>query len=174
MRSECWRSPTEERFKNADISPTVSKRTSSHRQAHLQEHEQRPLEHVLKPSSYVKHGMHRISSEKTCRSSVLSMLPAVQQQHPASHNHQWMMLRQLQSGFPSSCTCSLAALIPSFDSPVYSFFGSSSSPPPINAMRLAVIRSCRRSRAALVLARLASISSFRTRSRCFSALALWI
>jgi len=36
------------------------------------------------------------------------------------------------------------------------------------------MRSCLRSRAALVLARLASISSLRMRSRCFSALALWM
>ena len=50
----------------------------------------------------------------------------------------------------------------------------SSSPSPISAVRFAAARSCLRSRAALVLARLASISSFNSRSRCFSALARWI
>lgn len=39
---------------------------------------------------------------------------------------------------------------------------------------LAVFRSILRSRAALTLARLASIASFSVFSRCFSALALWI
>lgn len=42
------------------------------------------------------------------------------------------------------------------------------------ALRLASTRSARRSRRALFLARLASISSLRTRSRARSALAFWI
>lgn len=42
------------------------------------------------------------------------------------------------------------------------------------AVRFAAALSCLRSRAALVFARLASISSLRARSRCFSALARWI
>ena len=52
------------------------------------------------------------------------------------------------------------------------FFTSSSSP--YWAFLFVVIRSCLLSRAALVLSRLACISSFTIRSRCFSALALWI
>lgn len=50
----------------------------------------------------------------------------------------------------------------------------SSSSPPANACLFAVIRSCLLSRAARVLSRLICISSFRMRSRAFSALALWI
>lgn len=50
----------------------------------------------------------------------------------------------------------------------------SSSPPPISAFRFAATLSSFRSRAALVFARLASISSLSARSRCFSALARWI
>ena len=62
-----------------------------------------------------------------------------------------------------------------FDRPrAYSFFASSSSASPVNAFLFVWIRSCLLSRAALVLSRLACISSFRIRSRCFSALALWI
>jgi len=56
---------------------------------------------------------------------------------------------------------------------IYSFVSTSSSSP-VKAFLLVWIRSCRRSRAAFVLARLASISSLRMRSRCFSALALWM
>jgi hypothetical protein len=54
---------------------------------------------------------------------------------------------------------------------IYDFSSGSSS---TKALRLACTRSCRLSRAALVFARLASISSLSTLSRCFSALALWI
>jgi len=50
--------------------------------------------------------------------------------------------------------------------------GTSSSP--TIWFRFCCTRSCLRSRAALVLARFASISSFSRASRCFSALALWI
>jgi hypothetical protein len=57
---------------------------------------------------------------------------------------------------------------------IYFVSSSAFSDSPVNAFLLDWIRSCRRSRAALVLARLASISSLRMRSRCFSALALWI
>ena len=61
----------------------------------------------------------------------------------------------------------------SFDPPrIYSFVCSSTSP--VNAFLFVWIRSCLLSRAALVLSRLACISSFRIRSRCFSAFALWI
>ena len=56
--------------------------------------------------------------------------------------------------------------------PVYAFSSSSSSASRAN--RFWLTRSCLLSRAALVFARLASISSLRTFSRCFSALALWI
>jgi hypothetical protein len=56
--------------------------------------------------------------------------------------------------------------------PIYFVSVSSSSP---NCARcLATTLSCFLSRAALVFARLASISSFRTLSRAFSALARWI
>ena len=53
---------------------------------------------------------------------------------------------------------------------LYSLVSSS----PVRAFLLAAMRSSRRSRAALVFCRLASISSLRTFSLCFSALALWI
>jgi len=49
--------------------------------------------------------------------------------------------------------------------------GSSS---PVKAFRFCCTRSCLLSRAALVFARLASISSLRSLSRAFSAFALWI
>lgn len=54
----------------------------------------------------------------------------------------------------------------------YSFFSSVSTT--VSSARFAEILSCLRSRAALVLARLASISSLMIRARCASALALWI
>jgi len=54
------------------------------------------------------------------------------------------------------------------------YFVSVSSSSPNWARCLATTLSCFLSRAALVFARLASISSFRTLSRAFSALALWI
>ena len=54
------------------------------------------------------------------------------------------------------------------------YFVSVSSSSPNCAFCLAITLSCFLSRAALVFARLASISSFRTLSRAFSALALWI
>jgi hypothetical protein len=64
--------------------------------------------------------------------------------------------------------------------PTPGLFGSHTHPhtlshsSPAKAFRLVWIRSCLRSRAALVRARLASISSLRARSRAASALALWI
>lgn len=54
------------------------------------------------------------------------------------------------------------------------FVYSCCSTSPARALRLASIRSCRLSRRALFLARLASISSLSMRSRALSALAFWI
>lgn len=66
---------------------------------------------------------------------------------------------------PSSPTLSSTSL-------TYSFAAGSSSP--VRAFLFVWMRSCLLSRAALVLARLASISSFSALSRAASALALWI
>ena len=60
------------------------------------------------------------------------------------------------------------------DLDIYSLAAVVSSSSPARAFLLVWIRSCLLSRAALVLARLASISSFNARSRWASALALWI
>ena len=56
----------------------------------------------------------------------------------------------------------------------HSFLPSTSSSSPVRAFLLPATRSWRRSRAGLGLARLASLSCLRMRSRCFSAFALWI